>query len=381
LHTNLPIVTLIDFKTLDSMRFHSLSNDLVKAEYSEATCLEGSGGDEGIDCFVGNNIDTDNLHVFQHKFFTTTLTNSGKGQIKKSLGKVLSEHPNISRWTLVIAKDPTPGEIKWFDQLRAVHPTINLILWDNTKLKDLLRKYYRIYYQYFPLPEHIDKKITNHLDDLKGKVVQPLLSYIQNLSMENILPIINSELCKDLITNHYPSLDTKLQNLMSYSGGIESQSIEYRSQIKTLLEHYLVIDGIKSRNDKSGTYIMIDSIPINQFTERLWPLVESGSYSDNKFRLDTGYPDMVRIGFGDLGQGVMYQCLPNENCEEIMRKLQSICRIIIYKTNDELSKYNETKSARSKLIQDLSQELDGIQYTHKLRFEKIDSLECKYFNY
>jgi hypothetical protein len=90
---------------------------------------------------------------------------------------------------------------------------------------------------------------------------------------------------------------------------------------------------------------------------------------------------MVRIGFGDLGQGVMYQCLPNENCEEIMRKLQSICRTIIYKTNDELSKYNETKSARSKLIQDLSQELDGIQYTHKLRFEKIDSLECKYFNY
>jgi hypothetical protein len=82
------------------------------------------------------------------------------------------------------------------------------------------------------------------------------------------LPIINSELCKDLITNHYPCLDTKLQNLMSYSGGIESQSIEYRSQIKTLLEHYLVIDGIKSRNDKSGTYIMIDSIPINQFTER-----------------------------------------------------------------------------------------------------------------
>lgn len=78
----------------------------------------------------------------------------------------------------------------------------------------------------------------------------------------------------------------------------ESQSLEYRSQIKTLSEHYLVINGIKSRDDKSGTYIMTDSIPTNQFTERLWPLVERGSYSDNKFRLDTGYSDMIRIGFG-----------------------------------------------------------------------------------
>jgi hypothetical protein len=57
--------------------------------------------------------------------------------------------------------------------------------------------------------------------------------------------------------------------------------------------------------------------------------------------LDKGYPDMIRIGFSDLGQGIMYQCLPNEDCDEITRKLQSICRIIV----DEIKKiiHNITK--------------------------------------
>jgi len=83
-------MTLVDLKALDSTKFHSLCNALVKAEYSDATCVEGSGGDEGIDCFLGNNMNVDNLHVFQHKFLPTTLNDSGKGQIKSSLKQSLS---------------------------------------------------------------------------------------------------------------------------------------------------------------------------------------------------------------------------------------------------------------------------------------------------
>lgn len=223
--------------------------------------------------------------------------------------------------------------------------------------------------------------MTSHLNDLKGQVVIPLLRHVQNISVENISHIINSELYKDLVANHYPSLDTNLQNLMSYSRDIESQSLECRrGQIKSLLECYLVIHGIKYRDNEGDAYIMIDSIPINQFLERLWPLIESGSYSDNKFWLNDGYPEMIRIGFGDLGEGIMYQCLPNENCEEIMGKLQSICKTIIHEIKDKLLKYNETKCALNKLIQNLSQELDGIQYTHQLPFENRDRYECKYLN-
>jgi hypothetical protein len=81
-------MSLLSFKNLNNTLFHQLSNDLVKAECPGATCVEGLGGDEGIDCFNGSSIDANNLHVFQHKFFTDTLTNSGKKQIKESLNRV-----------------------------------------------------------------------------------------------------------------------------------------------------------------------------------------------------------------------------------------------------------------------------------------------------
>jgi hypothetical protein len=259
-------MALIDFKNLDNSQFHLLCNDLVKAEFSNATCLEGSGGDEGIDCFIGNNIDQIDLHVFQHKFFPNTLSNSGKRQVRESL-KQVHKRPNVSKWTLLIAKNLTPGEIRWY----------------NNKLKDLLRKHYRIYYEYFPLPVNIENKINNHFDDLKKDIVKPLIEYVHNLSIEKILSISDKELCEDSIDNHYSPLASKLQNLICFSSNIESQSVKLRNHIKDLLERYLTINDIKHRENDSDTYIMTDSVPINQFIERLWPLVETNAYSDDKF--------------------------------------------------------------------------------------------------
>jgi hypothetical protein len=123
---------------------------------------------------------------------------------------------------------------------------------------------------------------------------------------------------------------------------------------------------------------MTDSIPVNSFAARLWRLVETKSYTDNNFWIDNGYPDMVRIGFGNLGQGVMYQCLPHENYKEIISNLQSICKKIISNIINELSNYNEAKENLNKVIQDLLNELDKVQYSHQLRFENIDDLKCRY---
>jgi hypothetical protein len=317
LQLNLAVMTLVDLKTLDSTKFHLLCNALVKAEYSDATSVEGSGGDEGVDCFLGNNMDADNLHVFQHKFLPNTLNDSGKRQIKSSLKQVISKHSNVSRWTILIAKDLTPGEMIWFNQLRTDYPTIKLDLWDNTKLKDLLSKYPTIRYDYFPIPEHIDKKITKHLDDLKEMAVQ-LRDYVRYGSSNKISSILNNGLYEDVISNHYPDLGMKIQKLLNLLDYIKSQSYEIMSQIKPLLEQHLVNEGIKYRYDESGIYDMIDSIPINRFTERLWHLIESSTYSDDRFSLNDGYPNMVRIVFLiDLLEGVVYQCLPNEDCKEI----------------------------------------------------------------
>lgn len=307
-------------------------NGGVIAEFPNSTCVEGSGGDQGIDCFVPCKIDKNKIHVFQHKFFTDTLGTSGKKQINESLEQVLKlRGDDIYRSSLLIAKDLTPGEINWFNEIQSNYPSITFDIWGYSKLRFLLRKHYRIYYEYFPLPIHIKDGISKHLDDLKNNIVKPLIEFIKNSAIADILSMMNHQLCIDLTTNHYPELSSKLQQVIDISNNIESRSVVLQENIMKLLVEYLADNKIKYRDgDDYGTYLMTDSIPIRQLLERLWLLVETDSYTDNNFWVDKGYPDMIRIGFSNLGQGIMYQCLPDENPEEIVRKLQVICNNIIY---------------------------------------------------
>jgi hypothetical protein len=101
-----------------------------------------------------------------------------------------------------------------------------------------------------------------------------LLQYGQDGSSNRILSVLNNGLYEDIISNHYPDLGIKLQKLLNLLNNIETQSCEIMSQIKSLLEQHLVNEGIKYRYDDL-IYDMIDSIPINRFTERLWTLIES----------------------------------------------------------------------------------------------------------
>jgi hypothetical protein len=63
----------LNFKNLNNTMLHSLCSDLVKVEFANTACIEGAAGDEGIDRFIGNDINENTLHAFQHKFFTKPL--------------------------------------------------------------------------------------------------------------------------------------------------------------------------------------------------------------------------------------------------------------------------------------------------------------------
>src|SRR5712691_2708850 len=157
----------IDFDILDDGKFHRLCNELDAGEYPAAKCIEGTGGDRSIDCHIGDLTD-EFLMIFQHKFLPRTLGPSGKNQIKKSLTTVLRHFPNTKKWILLIPKDFTIGETEWFDELKKSYPTVELEVWNDTRLRALLRKNARIRYDYFPLSDS-ELKIKN---DHESKIIE-----------------------------------------------------------------------------------------------------------------------------------------------------------------------------------------------------------------
>lgn len=161
------------------MTFHKLGNDLVKAEYTNAKCIEGSGGDEGMDCYDGD-LGAGYVHVFQHKFLRKTLASAGKCQIKDSLKTLIDKHKNVRKWTLLLPKDFTIGESKWFQNtIKNKYTQLEIEVWNETHLKSLLNKHLAIRRDYFPLSPSIEKRLDEHFKDIKELVIDPLLNIIE----------------------------------------------------------------------------------------------------------------------------------------------------------------------------------------------------------
>lgn len=129
-------------------KFQEMCNQLVVAEFHKAKAIEGSGGDEGIDAYIGE-FSGEITTVFQHKYFTGRLSSSQKKQIEKSLETVHEKHA-IQKWILCIAKDFTPSEQKWFDSLEKKYPNTKMDYWNASKIKSLLLTYLNIRESYFP---------------------------------------------------------------------------------------------------------------------------------------------------------------------------------------------------------------------------------------
>lgn len=83
----------------------------------QARRVDGSGGDEGRDCYFPGEHGTD---VYELKSFTGRMTQQRRQQVKRSLTRALETGPRT--WTLVVPIDPTPKEQRWFDSLGADLP-------------------------------------------------------------------------------------------------------------------------------------------------------------------------------------------------------------------------------------------------------------------
>jgi len=122
----------------DPAGFERLAKQLVTREFPGAICIDGRGGDGGIDARWNG---PDGLVIIEMKKFTR-INATGRRQIKRSLTRAAEHRP--SRWILVVPTDPTPSLDRWFhdelssevpfglewrgrawlDQLMAAHPDI-----------------------------------------------------------------------------------------------------------------------------------------------------------------------------------------------------------------------------------------------------------------
>jgi len=79
--------------------------------------VDGSGGDEGRDCYFPGE---QGIDVFELKSFTGRMTPPRRRQVKQSLTRAVETGPRS--WTLVVPIDPTPEEQRWFESLDAGLP-------------------------------------------------------------------------------------------------------------------------------------------------------------------------------------------------------------------------------------------------------------------
>jgi hypothetical protein len=75
--------------------------------------VEGAGGDDGADVRAPTH--GDGLRIFEIKSFHELLRAGQRGQIRDSLRRAVKRQEKMIRWTLVLPKELTPAEIRWFE--------------------------------------------------------------------------------------------------------------------------------------------------------------------------------------------------------------------------------------------------------------------------
>lgn len=147
--------------------FEELVSQLLAMEIG-ADAIDGSGGDLGIDCYVGRF--RGRLTAFQAKYFLGRLRKSQRAQIRKSFETAIAHH-QIAVWVLCVPMDPSPDEREWLDSLGD-----QTEWWGETKLRSLLAKHPGIARQFFREPviaarlAAIEEEVSRLRDELLPRI-------------------------------------------------------------------------------------------------------------------------------------------------------------------------------------------------------------------
>ena len=98
--------------------------------------VEGSGGDTGLDAFVGR-IGGD-IVSYEAKYFEGRLNSNRRAQVKRSLNTAKKKHPNLKKWILATPITFTTGEHTWWQDLVDANPSIEMVLWQALHIENHL---------------------------------------------------------------------------------------------------------------------------------------------------------------------------------------------------------------------------------------------------
>src|SRR5829696_3514549 len=146
-------------------RFDELCKQLLYCNYPNLRSINGRGGDEGTDSYVGT-INSQKC-IFQFKFFPHYLRSSHWKKIKESFSKSRTKRPK--RWTLLISSYFTREDWQKWEQLEKSAPSIKLQVWDGPKLANMISKHQKILTTEFPelfpaelVAQQLEKKNQNY---------------------------------------------------------------------------------------------------------------------------------------------------------------------------------------------------------------------------
>jgi hypothetical protein len=112
---------VIRWQDLDPSRVERAIQMLIPRVYPGCRPIDGSGGDDGRDVRWDS---PDGLVIFEIKSYTKRLTPGQRKEVQDSLANAARHHP--VRWFLVIPRNHTPAEERWFDGLRVRYSGIKL---------------------------------------------------------------------------------------------------------------------------------------------------------------------------------------------------------------------------------------------------------------
>jgi hypothetical protein len=115
--------------------FSALCSRLIIRLNPEAKPVDGKGGDEGLDTYIG--IFNGQCRAFQHKYFPERVGKSQRAQVEKSLVTATKKH-SIKCWTLMLPINLSPDEIRWFQGLQKKYRPLAMDWWGKDKLCELL---------------------------------------------------------------------------------------------------------------------------------------------------------------------------------------------------------------------------------------------------